>query len=121
MTMTYYSESHEWIKVDGTIATIGITDYAQHALGEIVFVELPDEDDDVEKDTEFGAIESVKAASDLFSPISGTIIDVNRDLEDEPELLNDDAENIWIIKVEMSDLEELNELLNKDQYLKICE
>jgi glycine cleavage system H protein len=119
--MTYYSESHEWIKVEGNIATIGITDYAQHALGEIVFIELPDEDEKVTKDAEFGALESVKAASDLFSPVSGTILEVNRDLEDEPESLNEDAENIWIIKVEMSNQEELDDLLNKEQYLEICE
>ena len=103
----YYSESHEWLKVEGEFGYIGITDYAQHQLGSVVYVDLPEVDDELNQGEEFGAVESVKAASDLLSPISGTVVEINEALEDKPELLNEDAFNNWICKVTISDPEEL--------------
>ncbi len=117
----FYSESHEYLKVEGKIGIIGITDYAQKALGNVVYVDMPDVDDDVEAGTEFGAVESVKAASDLISPVSGTVIEVNESLEDAPELINQDAYENWIIKVEMSDITELNKLMDATAYEAFCE
>lgn len=117
----YYSESHEYVKVDGNFGYIGITDYAQHALGNIVYVDMPEVDDDVEAGDEFGAVESVKAASDLISPVSGTVIEVNEELEDAPELINQDAFGYWIIKVELSDKSELNNLMDAKAYGEFCE
>ncbi|MBR4601324.1 MAG: glycine cleavage system protein GcvH, partial [Prevotella sp.] len=99
----YYSESHEYVKVEGNIGIIGITDYAQHALGNVVYVDMPEVDDEVEAGEEFGAVESVKAASDLNSPVSGVVVEVNEALEDKPELLNEDAYANWIIKVDITD------------------
>ena len=116
----YYSESHEWVKVEGNYGYIGITDYAQHALGNIVYVDMPDVDDEVEKDSEFGAVESVKAASDLISPVSGTVVEVNEALNDQPELLNQDAFANWIIKVGLSDSTELDSLMDAKAYEAIC-
>lgn len=117
----YYSESHEYVKVDGNFGYIGITDYAQHALGNIVYVDMPEVDDDVEAGDEFGAVESVKAASDLISPVSGTVIEVNEELEDAPELINQDAFGNWIIKVELSDKSELDNLMDAKAYAEFCE
>lgn len=117
----YYSESHEYVKVDGNFGYIGITDYAQHALGNIVYVDMPEIDDDVEAGDEFGAVESVKAASDLISPVSGTVIEVNEELEDAPELINQDAFGNWIIKVELSDKSELDNLMDAKAYGEFCE
>jgi glycine cleavage system H protein len=117
----YYSESHEYVKVEGNIGYIGITDYAQHALGNVVYVDLPDVDDEVTAGEEFGAVESVKAASDIISPVSGTIIEVNEALDDEPELLNKDAFGNWIIKVELSDKSELDSLMDAKAYEAFCE
>ncbi len=117
----YYSESHEYVKVDGKFGYIGITDYAQHALGNIVYVDMPEVDDDVEAGDEFGAVESVKAASDLISPVSGTVIEVNEELEDAPELINQDAFGNWIIKVELSDKSELDNLMDAKAYGEFCE
>lgn len=116
----YYSESHEFVKVVGSIGYIGITDYAQHALGNIVYVDMPDVDDDIEVDEDFGAIESVKAASDLKSPVSGKVIEVNEALEDEPDLLNKDAYENWIIKVELTDTAELKNLMDAKAYEEFC-
>ncbi len=116
----YYSESHEWVKVEGNIGYIGITDYAQHALGNIVYVDMPDVDDEIEKDSEFGAVESVKAASDLISPVSGVVLEINEGLNDEPELLNKDAFENWILKVELSDTAELDSLMDAQAYEAIC-
>ena len=93
----YYSESHEYVKVEGDFAYVGITDYAQHALGNVVYVDMPEEYDEVEAGEDFGAVESVKAASDLISPVSGTVVEVNEALEDKPELLNEDAFANWIM------------------------
>ena len=116
----YYSESHEYLKVEGNIGVIGITDYAQKALGNVVYVDMPDVDDDVEAGAEFGAVESVKAASDLYSPVSGTVVEVNEALEDAPELINQDAYENWIIKVEMSDQSELDNLMDAAAYEEFC-
>ena len=112
----YYSESHEYVKVEGDFAFIGITDYAQHALGNVVYVDLPEVDDEVTAGEEFGAVESVKAASDIISPVSGTIVEVNDALDDQPELLNQDAYENWIIKVELSDKSELDALMDAAAY-----
>ncbi len=91
-----YADSHEWVKLDGDIATVGITDYAQHALGNIVYVDMPEVGDEVTQGEDFGAVESVKAASDLISPVSGEVVEINEALEDEPELVNKDAFENWI-------------------------
>jgi len=116
----YYSESHEYVKVAGNVGYIGITDYAQHALGTIVYVDMPDVDDDVEMDEDFGAVESVKAASDLKSPVSGKVLEVNEALEDDPGLLNKDAFENWIIKVELTDTSELKDLMDAKAYEEFC-
>lgn len=116
-----YAESHEWVKVEGDIALVGISDYAQHALGNIVYVDLPEVGDEVSAGEEFGAVESVKAASDLYSPVSGEVVEVNEELEDTPEAINGDAFGTWIIKVKMSDPSELDSLLDAAAYEKICE
>lgn len=116
----YYSESHEYVRVENGFGYIGITDYAQHALGNVVYVDMPEEDDDVTAGEEFGAVESVKAASDLNSPVSGTVVEINEALEDTPELLNQDAFANWIIKVEMSDEAELDNLMDAKAYEEFC-
>ena len=117
----YYSESHEWVKVEGGIAIIGITDFAQHAMGDLSYVDMPEVDDELSQGEEFGAVESVKAASDLYSPVSGTVIEINEALEDAPELLNEDAFENWIIKVQMSDESELESLMDAAAYQALCE
>ena len=117
----YYSESHEFVKVEGEFGYIGITDYAQNALGNVVYVDMPEVDDEVEAGEEFGAVESVKAASDLISPVSGTVVEVNEALEDEPELINQDAFENWIIKVELSDQAELDNLMDASAYQAFIE
>ena len=116
----YYSESHEYVKVEGEYGYIGITDYAQHELGNVVYVDMPDVDDEVTAGEEFGAVESVKAASDLNSPVSGTVVEVNSALEDEPELLNSDAFGNWIIKVRIENPDELQSLMSASEYEAIC-
>jgi glycine cleavage system H protein len=117
----YYSESHEYVRVEGNIGFIGISDYAQHALGNVVYVDMPDVDDEVSAGEEFGAVESVKAASDLIAPVSGVVVEVNEALEDQPELINTDAYTNWIIKVEMSDKSELDNLMDAKAYAAFCE
>ena len=117
----YYSESHEFVRVEGDFGFVGITDYAQNALGNVVYVDMPDVDDEVEAGEEFGAVESVKAASDLYSPVSGTVVEVNEALEDTPELINKDAFENWIIKVELSDKSELDALMDAKAYEAFCE
>ncbi len=112
----YYSESHEYVKVEGDFGFIGITDYAQHELGNVVYVDMPEVDDEVTAGEEFGAVESVKAASDLMSPVSGTVVEVNEALEDEPGLINKDAFENWIIKVQLSDKSELDSLMDAAAY-----
>ena len=116
----YYSESHEYVKVEGEYGYIGITDYAQHELGNVVYVDMPVVDDEVSAGEEFGAVESVKAASDLNSPVSGTVVEVNSALEDEPELLNSDAFGNWIIKVRIENPDELQSLMSASEYEAIC-
>ncbi len=116
----YYSESHEWVKVEGNIAIIGITDHAQHEMGDLSYVDMPEVDDELEKGEEFGAVESVKAASDLYSPVSGTVVEINEELEDAPELLNQDAFANWIMKVEMSDPSDLESLMDAAAYEEMC-
>ena len=116
----YYSESHEYVKVEGDFAYVGITYYAQHALGNVVYVDMPEVDDEVEAGEDFGAVESVKAASDLISPVSGTVVEVNEALEDKPELLNEDAFANWIMKVELSDKTELDNLMDAAAYEELC-
>ncbi|MDY0339089.1 MAG: glycine cleavage system protein GcvH [Bacteroidales bacterium] len=111
-----YQESHEWIKVEGNVGLIGISDFAQHTLGSIVFIELPKVGQTLKKGDTFGAVESVKAASDLYMPVSGKVIEINESLEDTPEAINDDAYANWILKVELSNPEELNSLLDSKQY-----
>ena len=113
----YYSESHEYVRVEGNQAYIGITDFAQNALGNIVYVDMPDVDDELEAG---GAVESVKAASDLKSPVSGTVVEVNDALDDQPELINQDAFANWIIKVELSNKTELDELMDAKAYEAFC-
>ena len=116
----YYSESHEYVKVEGEYGYIGITDFAQEQLGNVVYVDTPDEDDEVTAGETFGAVESVKAASDLISPVSGTVVEVNDALEDQPELVNEDAFANWIIKVKLSDPAELDALMDAAAYAGIC-
>lgn len=116
----YYSESHEYVKVEGDFAYVGITDYAQNALGNVVYVDMPEVDDEVEAGEDFGAVESVKAASDLISPVSGTVVEVNEALEDNPELINKNAFENWIMKVELSDKTELDNLMDAAAYEEIC-
>ena len=112
----FYSESHEYVKVEGEFAYVGITDYAQEQLGNIVYVDMPSEGDEVTAGEEFGAVESVKAAGDLVSPVSGEIVEVNEALEDNSELVNQDAFANWIIKVKLSDPSELDNLMDAAAY-----
>ncbi|MCR5819908.1 MAG: glycine cleavage system protein GcvH [Bacteroidaceae bacterium] len=117
----YYSESHEYVRVEGNIGIIGISDYAQHALGNVVYVDMPETDDEITAGEDFGAVESVKAASDLIAPVSGTVVEVNEALEDQPELINQDAYGEgWIIKVELSDKSELDALMDGAAYEEHC-
>lgn len=115
----YYAESHEYVKVEGEFGYVGITDYAQHELGNVVYVDMPEVDDEVTAGEEFGAVESVKAASDLLSPVSGTVVEVNEDLEDQPEKINEDAFGNWIIKVKLSDPSELDNLMDAKTYAEM--
>ncbi len=111
-----YTKNHEWVRVEGEFAYIGVTDYAQHAMGDIVYVEMPEVDDDIEIEEGLGVVESVKAASDIYAPISGTVVEVNEELEDSPEMINDDPYDAFIIKVTIKDKSELNELLKAEEY-----
>ncbi len=121
MSKTYYSETHEYITVDGNIGYIGITDYAQKALGNIVYVDMPEQGDDIAAGEEFGAVESVKAASDLYAPVSGAVLNINEALIDNPRLINENAMENWIIKVEMTDLSQLDDLMDEEAYKAHCE
>ncbi|MCI7462471.1 MAG: glycine cleavage system protein GcvH [Bacteroides sp.] len=116
-----YSETHEWVKVEGDIATVGVTDFAQSEMGDITYVDMPEVDDEVSKDEEFGALESVKASSDLVCPVSGTVVENNAALEDAPELINQDPYENWIIKVKMSDPSELDALMDAAAYKAMTE
>lgn len=116
-----YSESHEWVKVDGNVAIIGVSDFAQKEMGDITYVDVPDVDDEFEQGEEFGALESVKASSDLFCPVSGKVIEVNEDVVNSPELVNQDSYANWIIKLEMSNPSEVESLLEAEAYKAITE
>jgi glycine cleavage system H protein len=116
-----YAESHEWLKVEGKEAYVGISDHAQHALGSVVFIELPKVGATIKKGDNFGAVESVKAASDLYMPVSGKVIQINKKLESAPELLNDDPYGSWIIKIELSNPSETAALLTSAKYAPLCE
>ena len=117
----YYSESYEYVRVEGEYGFIGITDYAQNALGNVVYVDMPNVDDEVTAGEEFGAVESVKAASDLMSPVTGVVVEVNEALDDQPELINQDAYANWIIKVTINDKAELDNLMDAKAYAQFCE
>lgn len=121
MEKTLYSPTHEYARVEGNIAYVGITDYAQHALGNIVYVDMPEQGDDVTVGEEFGAVESVKAASDLISPVTGAVIEANELLLDNPRLLNEDPVKNWIIKVEITEPSSLDGLLDEAAYKALCE
>ena len=112
----YYAESHEYVKVDGEHGYVGITDYAQHELGNVVYVDMPEVDDEVTAGEDFGAVESVKAASDLISPVSGTVVEINEALADSPELVNSDPYANWIMKVQLSDPAEVEGLMDAAAY-----
>ena len=112
----FYAESHEYVKIEGEFGYVGITDYAQHELGNVVYVDMPDVDDEVEAGEDFGAVESVKAASDLSSPVSGTVVEINEALNDSPELINEDPYANWIIKVQLSDASETEKLMDAAAY-----
>lgn len=116
-----YTEDHEWIRIEGSVGYVGITDHAQHELGDIVYVELPEVDMEVEKDEEATSIESVKAAAPVNSPVSGKIVDVNEGLEDEAELINKDPYEAYIFAVELSDPSELDDLMDADAYKEFLE
>lgn len=111
-----YSEDHEWVKVEGGIALVGITDFAQSSLGDITYADLPEAGDEVEAGEEFGALESVKASSELLSPVSGKVTEVNADLENAPEKINEDPYGTWIIKVELSDPSQVESLMDASAY-----
>jgi len=116
-----YSKDHEWVEVDGEIATIGITNYAQVQLGDIVYVELPEVGMIADKDEAICAVESVKTAADVMTPVSGEVLEINEDLEDNPELINEDPYSAWIMKIQLADVSDLNELLSEDDYAEFCE
>ncbi|MBO4455024.1 MAG: glycine cleavage system protein GcvH [Bacteroidales bacterium] len=115
-----YSESHEWVKVEDGLAIIGVSDFAQSEMGDITYVDLPAEGDEVTAGEEFGALESVKASSELYSPVSGTVEAVNEELESAPEKVNEDAYAAWLIKVRMSDASELDALLDAAAYEQVA-
>ena len=117
-----YSKEHEWVLVEGKIAIVGITEYAQEELGDIVYVELPEVGEKVVKDDPFGVVESVKAVSDIYAPINGTVVEVNDALPDSPETINEDPYGDgWMIKVEMTDSDDLKDLMNADDYAEYVE
>jgi glycine cleavage system H protein len=117
MRMRKFTKTHEWVEVEGNVATIGITAHAAEELGDITFVELPEEGKEVKKGDALCAVESVKSASDVYSPVSGKVIEVNTELDANPEIINEDAEGKgWIVKLEISDESELNDLLTEEEY-----
>lgn len=121
MSKTYFSRTHEYVTVDGDSAVIGISDFAQKALGNVVYVDMPEEGDEITAGEDFGAIESVKAASDLIAPVSGEVVETNEALVDNPRLVNDDCMANWIIKITLSDPSELDSLMDEDAYKAFCE
>lgn len=117
----YYAESHEYVKIEGEYGYVGITDYAQEQLGNVVYVDMPEVDDEVTAGEEFGAVESVKAASDLYSPVSGVVVEINEELDDNPGAINEDAYANWIIKVKLNDPSEVENLMDAAAYEKCIE
>jgi glycine cleavage system H protein len=117
----YYTEEHEWISVDGDVATIGISDFAQNSLGDIVFVELPEVGSQMEKDSTFGVVESIKSVSDLYVPVSGEVLEKNDEVESSPELINADAYAAWLIKVKMTDASQVKSLMDSAKYQDFCD
>lgn len=111
-----YTDKHEWVKVEGEFAYIGITDFAQDQLGEVLFVEMPEVGDDLTAGEEYGVVESSKVASDLIAPVSGEVVEINEKLDDEPEYINEDPYDAWIVKVKVSDADELDSLLSAEGY-----
>lgn len=111
-----YTSKHEWVKVDGEYAYIGITDYAQDQLGEVLFVEMPEVGDTISQDNDYGVVESSKVASDLIAPISGEVVEINERLEDEPEYINDEPYDAWVIKIKIANQDELESLLSSEEY-----
>lgn len=120
LNQLFYSNDHEWVKVDGNKAYVGISDYAQHSLGDIVFVELPEIDAEFTSGDVFGVIESVKAASDMIIPLSGRVINVNEEIADNPVLVNENCYESWMLLIEISNMEELKGLMNEEQYSEYC-
>lgn len=120
VTGLFYTKDHEWLKVEGDTAYVGITDFAQHALGDIVYVEMPEVDDEVEAEDNFGTIESVKAASDMLMPITGTILEINESLEEDPAAINTDPYENWIIKIKISKASDLDGLMDAAAYEAFC-
>mmetsp|Transcript_44208 Transcript_44208/g.106522 ORF Transcript_44208/g.106522 Transcript_44208/m.106522 type:complete len:161 (+) Transcript_44208:86-568(+) len=119
---TYYTPAHEYITVEGSVGTVGVTDFAQAALGDIVFVDLPELDDEFEKGDSFGSVESVKAASDVYAPVTGSVTEINEALNDEPAMVNTGAEDDgWFIKMSISDESELESLMDEAAYKEHCE
>jgi len=119
---SHFTPAHEYVKVEGNVGTCGITDFAQSALGDIVFVDLPSVGDEFDSGDSFGSVESVKAASDVYAPVSGTIIEINEKLEDSPEIVNSSAEDeAWFVKIEMNDTSEVNGLMDEVAYKDHCE
>lgn len=116
-----YTKEHEWAKLEGDILSVGITDFAQSSLGDIVFVELPEVGTDIDKEGAFGVVESIKSVSDLYSPVAGKVIEVNSDLESSPEQCNEDAYGSWMMKIKVNNIAEVEEMLTADQYKEICE
>jgi len=117
-----YSKEHEWVLIENDVAMIGITEFAQGELGDIVFVELPEVGEKISKDDPFGSLESVKAVSDIFAPISGAVVEINDDLKENPEAINEDPYGDgWMIKVEMTDMDELKDLMSSDDYAEFIE
>ena len=115
-----YTEDHEWIKIDGDIVTVGITDFAQNELGDIVYVEIETEGEEIDKGEVFGTVEAVKTVSDLFMPISGEVVEVNEELESSPEVVNEDPyEKGWMIKIKVSNSDELDDLLSAENYTEV--
>lgn len=116
----YYSKEHEWVKVEGNKALIGISDHAQLGLGDVVYVELPEVDSEFQAGDSLGVVESVKAASDIYTPVSGKVLKVNEDLVDAPEQINEDPYGSWMVELELSDSSELDELLSPEEYKAWC-
>lgn len=116
-----YSKEHEWVKVEGNLARMGITDHAQNELGDVVYLELPEVNDEFKEDDVIGVVESVKAASDLYTPVSGKVVEVNEDLPDSPEAMNEDPYGSWMIVVEMDDDSQLKNLMSPEEYKEFCD